>query len=140
MTDSKLLDHSSSIYIPGPHYIQTGDNTVTPLGQMQVITDYTEVSRLTYHDNVNKMTDTDVNMFHKSSEPLPSCNINGNNVSHMYEVKENINNSNSNTTSNVANIMYINNAEDEGEIDDDFLVFRLFETQSSTTETTLEKL
>merc|ERR1711868_157269 len=108
---------------------------------MQVITDYTEVSRLTY-DNVNKMSESDVNMFSKTSEQLSSCTINGVNVSNLYEAKENINNSNVTIAgnSNAPNVMYINNAEDEGDLDDDFLVFRLFETQSSTTETTLEKL
>ena len=141
VTDSKVLDPSSSVYIPGPHYIQTGDTNVTPLGQMQVITDYTEVSRLTY-DNVNKMSESDVNMFNKTSEQLSSCTINGVNVSNLYEAKENINNSNVTiaANSNAPNVMYINNAEDEEDLDDDFLVFRLFETQSSTTETTLEKL
>jgi len=38
---------ATPIYIPGPHYIQTG-SSITPLCQMQVITDYTDVSRVTY--------------------------------------------------------------------------------------------
>ena len=51
LVDNSILDTNTtnSLYIPGPHYIQTGDSTVTPL--VQVITDYTEsaeVSRLTY--------------------------------------------------------------------------------------------
>lgn len=38
---------ATPIYIPGPHYIQSG-SSITPLCQMQVITDYTDVSRVNY--------------------------------------------------------------------------------------------
>ena len=55
LMDTSILDTSTTnnLYIPGPHYIQTGDSTVTPL--VQVITDYTEsaeVSRLTYDTKI----------------------------------------------------------------------------------------
>jgi len=49
---------TATVYIPGPHYIQTGES-ITPLCQMQVISDYTEVSRLNYDTAVGD-TDTEL--------------------------------------------------------------------------------
>ena len=75
LVDTSILEtNTNTIYIPGPHYIQTGDSTVTPLGQMQVITgDYSEVSRLTYDvkmsDNIYTGADCPVQLQHRSSEP-----------------------------------------------------------------------
>jgi len=70
LVDTSILEtNTNTIYIPGPHYIQTGDSTVTPLGQMQVITgDYSEVSRLTYDakmtDNIYTGADCPVQLQH----------------------------------------------------------------------------
>ena len=65
LIDSKLLDTgpdpgAASVYIPGRHYVQTGaaGASVTPLGQMQVVTDYTEVSRVSNYDTGTKAGDT----------------------------------------------------------------------------------
>ena len=75
LVDTSILEtNTNTVYIPGPHYIQTGDSTVTPLGQMQVITgDYSEVSRLTYDakmsDNIYSGADCPVQLQHRSSEP-----------------------------------------------------------------------
>ena len=75
LVDTSILDTNttSSVYIPGPHYIQTGDSTVTPL--VQVITDYTEsaeVSRLTYDtkvtDNLYSGADCPVVLHHEDQD------------------------------------------------------------------------
>jgi len=39
----------AEVYIPGPNYIYS--ESITPLNQMQVITDYTEISSITYGQN-----------------------------------------------------------------------------------------
>jgi hypothetical protein len=57
-TDSHAVKvQATPLYIPGPHYIQSG-SSITPLCQMQVITDYTDVSRLTYDQPSSQPTDT----------------------------------------------------------------------------------
>jgi len=134
LMDSKLLEHSSSVYIPGPHYIQTGDSNVTPLGQMQVVTDtdLSEVSRLTY-DNI-KMSEN-INMYNKDMQHLQH-GLYAKDVSNTTNVMFIKNNS---VVEDPVSSMYITNNDDENSRDDGYLM-GLFESQPSATETTLDKL
>ena len=131
LIDSKLLDGGpdpgvASVYIPGRHYVQTGGAgaSVTPL----VVTDYTEVGRVSNYDTGAKAGDTGGgmgNMF----------------TSSMYLSKnDDIYKSDHHALSmdNNPAIMPGNNDDDNSQ--DDGYLMELFEHQPSATETTLKKL
>lgn len=135
LIDSKLLDTgpdpgAASVYIPGRHYVQTGaaGASVTPLGQMQVVTDYTEVSRVSNYDTGTKAGDTGGGMGN-----MFASNMYIGKNDDMYKSDHHTISMENNTT-----IMPGNNDDDNSQ--DDGYLMELFEPQSSATETTLEKL
>merc|ERR1719391_143191 len=62
--EQKQKDLCTSVYLPGPQYTKStgykasNDDGMTPLKQMQVITDYTEISRIGFH-----LSDADTDAF-----------------------------------------------------------------------------
>jgi len=119
----------TSIYIPGPHYIQSG-SSITPLSQMQVITDYTDVSRVNYDhppsipdvQNLNCSFDSKVI---GSENRLSDCLYSG----QLFKKSTHI------VTSKIEKDCM----EDTDSRDDGYLL-GLFGCQPDATETTLEKL
>ena len=136
LIDSKLLDTgpdslpgASSVYIPGPHYIQTGEAgaSVTPLGQMQVVTDYTEVSSRLNYETGSKAGDSGglytSNMYLSKSEDMYIGKSD-----HVISMDNNV------------TIMHMHSNNDDDNSQDDGYLMGLFEHQPSGTETTLDKL
>jgi len=113
MDTQTLKAQATPIYIPGPHYIQSG-SSITPLCQMQVITDYTDVSRVTY-DQPPVPTTTTLPTRH--SDCLYGDNIQHNNLSRVER-----------------------ECFEDTDSRDDGYILGLFKSQPAATETTLDKL
>ena len=139
--DSKLLDHDhghNTVYIPGSHYIQTGDTADTGGGVMQVITDYTGYEHVSSNVNKTPASGYDHTISGGKTADMSSGDLFSS--KDLYQSK-----SNNVTVFHMDNVtpLYdsnVGNNDDENSRDDGYLL-GLFENQPQTTTlTTLDKL
>eukprot|EP00092_Neocalanus_flemingeri_P000965 GFUD01001032.1.p1 GENE.GFUD01001032.1~~GFUD01001032.1.p1 ORF type:complete len:621 (-),score=131.42 GFUD01001032.1:437-2299(-) len=131
---------TTPIYIPGPHYIQT-DSSITPLCQMQVISDYTDVSRIPYDPPplalahpIAVQPSSDLVLVNNQPVETPSQTRNMDCLysSGGYKKPQH------RALANVARLE--RDCVEDTDSRDDGYILGLFESQPCTTQTTLEKL
>ena len=120
---------SAPIYIPGPHYIPQSGSSITPLCQMQVISDYTDVSRVNYDPPPPPSTLTSLQ---NSSELATDTPTEYNSEQRGGECIYSMND----TKKPKISFDYLEDADSR----DDGYLLGLFGPQPSNTETTLDKL
>lgn len=133
------------LYIPGLHYIQSGTDSITPLSQMQVITDYTEISRIGYEAPVSLPLKTDKGLPRMEERDLLEGDLGERDLVETHMVERDMVERDMEEKDMVEREVRDKDLLERGLVEDtdsrdDGFILGLFETPQMTTQTTLDNL